>query len=217
MMIIFYSLFLFFLPFSNSVIYGGPLRSEYQLVQYHAHFGMSDDCKGCEHVVDNRFYPGEIHFVHFNTNYKTVAEALNHDDGLAVIGFFLKVGPGGESAKAFQETTEFFRLCRFKGHEVDLPQSCSKILEMYPTKDLSRYWTYRGSLTGPPLSEAVVWLMMEEPMEITAQQMAALRDLHHLDTFENTVANYREVQPLNGRTLKMSFLANDPDGTPCSE
>ena len=33
----------------------------------------------------------QIHFVHRNTKYETMGEALKHGDGLAVLGVFFKV------------------------------------------------------------------------------------------------------------------------------
>ena len=36
-------------------------------------------------------YLFQIHFVHYNPNYANISVALGHDDGLMVMGFFLKV------------------------------------------------------------------------------------------------------------------------------
>jgi carbonic anhydrase len=67
------------------------LRDRYQLDQVHAHWGETD-AEGSEHLLDGQQFCGEMHFVHWNqTKYEDVNQALNHDDGLSVIGIFYKV------------------------------------------------------------------------------------------------------------------------------
>uniref|UniRef100_A0A1I7WQ59 Carbonic anhydrase n=1 Tax=Heterorhabditis bacteriophora TaxID=37862 RepID=A0A1I7WQ59_HETBA len=63
----------------------------YRLIQFHAHWGPTSDC-GSEHTLDGKSYPAEIHFVFWNTIYKTYDNAITHSDGLAVVGVFLKEG-----------------------------------------------------------------------------------------------------------------------------
>jgi carbonic anhydrase len=53
---------------------------------------------------------------------------------------------------------------------------------------------YSGSLTTPPCTEGVNWLLMTIPVELSAQQLTALDSL-----FET--GNNRPVQPINDRTL----------------
>jgi hypothetical protein len=36
-------------------------------------------------------YPAELHIVHYNTKYGSIADAVTRSDGLAVLGIFLKV------------------------------------------------------------------------------------------------------------------------------
>lgn len=71
-------------------IVGGTLRGKYEAVNVHFHWG-SPNSKGAEHVIDGVRYDVEMHIVHKNTRYNTVAEASMHSDGLAVLGIFLKI------------------------------------------------------------------------------------------------------------------------------
>ena len=43
---------------------GGGLDGEYELGQFHAHWG-DDDCRGSEHTVDGKMYPAEVSICHF--------------------------------------------------------------------------------------------------------------------------------------------------------
>jgi carbonic anhydrase len=62
-------------------------------------------------------------------------------------------------------------------------------------KDLSHY-AYSGSLTMPPCSEVVRWLVLRRPLTLSIPQIEAFRAL-----FDH---NYRPVQPLNGRAVQGS-------------
>ncbi len=55
------------------------------------------------------------------------------------------------------------------------------------------HFAYDGSLTTPPCSEGVRWLLLETPIELGAGQLAALRAAH--------AGNSRPVQPRNVRDV----------------
>ena len=56
------------------------------------------------------------------------------------------------------------------------------------------YYRFSGSLTTPPCTEGVRWLVLQSPVEASKEQIAA---------FEHAVGhhNNRPVQPLNGRLV----------------
>jgi carbonic anhydrase len=58
------------------------------------------------------------------------------------------------------------------------------------------YFAYDGSLTAPPCTEGVRWIVMQQPLEASAAQLAQLRALFP--------ANARPVQPLHGRDVTSS-------------
>lgn len=59
-----------------------------------------------------------------------------------------------------------------------------------------RYWTYIGSLTTPPCSEGVLWMVLKEPLVLPAAQIAVLARLYP--------NNARPVQAVAGRLIKES-------------
>jgi carbonic anhydrase len=59
------------------------------------------------------------------------------------------------------------------------------------------YFTYMGSLTTPPCTEGVLWLVMKQPMQATPAQMALFSRLYPL--------NARPVQSSFGRVIKESY------------
>ena len=66
--------------------------------------------------------------------------------------------------------------------------------ELLPTR--RDYYTYMGSMTEPPCSEGVLWMVMKQPVQASAAQMALFSRLYPL--------NARPIQPTNGRIIKES-------------
>ena len=71
-------------------ITGGIMIGKYEAEGVHFHWG-SNRSKGSEHVIDNRRFDVEMHMVHKNAKYNTVAEATQHKDGIAVLGIMFKI------------------------------------------------------------------------------------------------------------------------------
>jgi carbonic anhydrase len=71
---------------------GGPLGNpQYQLSNIHFHWG-SVSSQGSEHTLEGKRYPMEVHMVHIKQEYGNLSNALEHEDGLAVLGFFMEIG-----------------------------------------------------------------------------------------------------------------------------
>ena len=59
-----------------------------------------------------------------------------------------------------------------------------------------RYFTYMGSLTTPPCSEGVLWLVLQQPMPVAAEQVNVFSRLYPM--------NARPIQQASGRLIKQS-------------
>lgn len=62
--------------------------------------------------------------------------------------------------------------------------------------DNRRYFTFMGSLTTPPCTEDVLWLVLMQPQDISLEQLAIFQRLYP--------PNARPVQPSYGRIVKQS-------------
>lgn len=58
------------------------------------------------------------------------------------------------------------------------------------------HFAYDGALTAPPCAEGVLWLVLKQPLQASAEQLAQLGRLFP--------ANARAVQPLWGRVISES-------------
>ncbi|NSY41585.1 carbonic anhydrase [Leisingera sp. ANG59] len=142
----------------------------YDLLQFHFHHQS-------EHTVDGEHYPMEAHFVHKSA-----------DGDLLVLGVFLEEGQENEvlapiwaAAPASKGSARVSATI----HPQDLlPQS-------------SKHFTYAGSLTTPPCSEIVTWVVYEEIVPASDQQIAEFAEI-----FPH---NNRPLQQLNRRRLLQGF------------
>jgi carbonic anhydrase len=55
------------------------------------------------------------------------------------------------------------------GQKADLKETIDH-MALFPT-NTTDYWTYQGSLTMPPCSECVRWVVFKQPIQISAQQV----------------------------------------------
>ena len=147
------------------------LGKSYQLIQFHFH-------RPSEEMVEGKAFDMVVHMVH------------RADDGkLAVVAVLLENG----AENPFVQTV-WNNLPLEKSSEVAPPA-----LTLDPTQLLPKnrnYYTYMGSLTTPPCSEDVLWLVLKQPQQISPEQQAIFARLYR--------NNARPVQPGSGRLIKES-------------
>ncbi|XP_059489824.1 carbonic anhydrase 2-like [Neocloeon triangulifer] len=180
-------------------ICGGPLTSEYVLAQVHFHWGNSPR-KGSEHSLNTHYYGMEAHLVHYNKKYGSVEAAAGHSDGLAVVGIFFKSSRGNNPelngiVTELEKIIEGDSSTRIDGDSMEW-------LEAY--EDKQNYYTYSGSLTTPPCSEIVTWIVMKDTVVIGERQ---IEEFKKLESHEGKItSNIRPVKELRGRPLFQSTL-----------
>lgn len=150
----------------SAIVYNG---ITYELLQFHFH-------SPSEHTIDGVSAPLEIHFVHQDPN----------SGALAVVGILLSEGEDDNEAYA----AVFDHLPA----QVGAPEAAGEPIALAALLPEARaYYTYQGSLTTPPCSEIVRWLLLDTPVELSAGQIAAFTAIYD--------ANARPVQPLGRRDL----------------
>ncbi|KAM7539125.1 hypothetical protein Aperf_G00000053516 [Anoplocephala perfoliata] len=174
-----------------SKVEGGPLKSKYNLVQFHFHWGHYDGW-GSEHQVDGQSYPAELHLVFLNENYKTVDQASGDSEGICVIGVLINVSQ--VECQAISPLVTALKSSK-PGSEVQISKEID-ISTLIPST--SHYFTYEGSLTTPPCFECVRWIVCAEPLNISKDQLATLRSTHSCKKC-NTDENFRTPLPLGKR------------------
>ena len=149
----------------NTIVVDG---HAFELKQYHFHAPS-------EHHINGKSYPMEAHLVH-----------ADKDGNLAVIAVMFVEGPANASlAQAWthmpEKADDAHRLSASVGAEGMLPANRA-------------YYRYNGSLTTPPCSEGVRWLVMKEPVTASQAQIAQfVHVMHH--------PNNRPLQAVNARAV----------------
>jgi carbonic anhydrase len=152
------------IPEGSSIAFDG---ATYPLKQFHFHTPS-------EHTIDGRAEPMELHLVHIT------------DGGeIAVVGVMLAEG---EENVALQPV--FAAMPATAGPEVEVDGSID-LAALLPTVQTT--YRYSGSLTTPPCTEGVHWLVMTEPMTVSTTQIETFRAVFEM--------NARPVQPLDERTV----------------
>jgi carbonic anhydrase len=78
------------------------------------------------------------------------------------------------------------------GDRVAMPRELLDLNELLPADQ--RYYQFMGSLTTPPCTEGVLWLVLKQPVKISKLQYKLFSQLYP--------NNARPVQPVNGRAVR---------------
>lgn len=143
----------------------------YDLLQFHFHTPSEEKVNGKASAM-------VAHFVHRNAEGKLAVVAALIQPGKANAGFesILSHLP----ARAGETLT-------VEGLEIDLAA-------LLPAE--RRYYDFEGSLTTPPCSESVHWMVLTQPVTVSPDAIKRFRRLYS--------ANARPIQPLNGRVIRVS-------------
>lgn len=142
---------------------------EFELLQLHFH-------STSEHLINGVSYPMEVHLVH-----------QNEAGHLAVIGVMFEIGEENafvDSIWSQLGDAEVGEVLDVEDVEIDANGLLPNTLE---------YYRYNGSLTTPPCSEGVRWMVMKDGLEISAEQVEAFTALFG--------ENNRPVLPVNARVI----------------
>jgi carbonic anhydrase len=142
----------------------------YELVQFHFH-------RPSEERINGRGFEMVAHLLH-----------KDRDGKLAVVAVLIEAG---KDHKLIQTVWNNLPL---EKNEAVKALSNMDMSQLLPTR--RDYYTYMGSLTTPPCSEGVLWVVMKEAIEISAEQIDIFSRLYPM--------NARPLQKTSGRMIKES-------------
>ncbi|GFH40577.1 carbonic anhydrase family protein [Lactococcus insecticola] len=123
---------------------------------------------GAEHLVNGKRHAAEIHFA-----FESV------DINQLILTVFADIDP--------ENTDNSINDLLDTGHKL-VEFDINKLLPKQHT-----FWTYKGSMTTPPLNQTVTWLILETPIKISQSEKDLLQD--------KLRSNYRNVQDKLGREI----------------
>ena len=141
---------------------------EFELKQFHFHAPS-------ENHINGNSYPMEAHLVHADENGK-----------LAVIAVMFVEGPANQSI-----ANAWSHMSGKAGDRQSLSSAVSAEGILPSNRD---YYRFNGSLTTPPCSEGVWWLVMKETVTASKEQIEKFSQIMGYP-------NNRPIQPLNARPV----------------
>ena len=150
-------------------------QRSYRLRQFHFH-------DPSEHHIDGNVFPMEVHFVHEDAN--------GH---LLVVALLVKLGEKNSLLADLQQWVE----------QEEKPRALTNIKHPSNRLDLNvrdflphsiHHFSYHGSLTTPPCTQGVQWILLRTPTHLSQTQ---------LNWFSSRIGtNARPIQPLDGRQVE---------------
>ncbi|WP_431048405.1 carbonic anhydrase [Roseateles sp. L2-2] len=142
----------------------------YELQQFHFH-------RPSEERINGRQYDMVAHLVHKDAGGReaTVAVLLERGQDQALI----------------QTVWNYLPLERGDTYTAPVPIDLTQLLP----KDQG-YFSYMGSMTTPPCTEGVLWLVLRQPVQLSSQQISVFSHLYPM--------NARPLQAQSGRLIKES-------------
>ncbi len=129
-----------------------------------------------ENTINGKNFPLEMHLVH-----------LNKKNEIAVVAIMFEPGKDDELLTALWKNIP---LKAGESHKLDA--KALKAMEF--ESELTSYYRFNGSLTTPPCSEGVRWIVMKNTRHVSQAQVL---------TFQKALThpNNRPVQPMNARVI----------------
>lgn len=148
------------------LIYNG---TKYYLKQFHFHTPS-------ENKINGKDFPLEGHFVHADDNGKLLVLAVMFEEG--------------QENPQLQQIIAAVPNDANKTVDLKTPINIEKLL---PSNE--HYYDFEGSLTTPPCSESVRWIVLKNTLHVSKKQVESFNKIlkHH---------NNRPVQPLNNRVIE---------------
>ncbi len=141
-------------------------NTQYNLIQLHFHTPS-------ENMINDKQYPMEMHLVH-----------SDNKGNLLVVGVLFKEG---------LENDEIRGIISKSSTHVDYAERIKKVFIMDLLPKSKGYYAFYGSLTTPPCTENVQWIVLKEAVEASRDQIDILHSILH------NVA--RDIQPINKRVI----------------
>ena len=151
----------------NHITVGGRM---FELLQFHFH-------RPSEERINGRAYDMVAHLVHRDASGK-----------LAVVAVLIERG----GARKLVQTV--WNNMPLEKNETVTPAGAMDMNDILPAK--REYFTYMGSLTTPPCSEGVLWMVMRDPVTISQEQIDIFARLYQM--------NARPIQATAERLIKES-------------
>jgi carbonic anhydrase len=164
-----------FKPGSTCIVNG----KNYTSKQFHFHTPS-------EHLVDGQTFPMEMHIVN------TINDSSNQNKpSYLVVGVLFRMGAENKFLDEFLNKIPSEEGEKSALHTGDV--KLNDLLSQFTGNDIKSYFAYKGSLTTPPFTEGVQWVVLKHVVEASEDQ------IEKIEKMEGN--NARHVQAINDRIV----------------
>ncbi|XP_075690073.1 receptor-type tyrosine-protein phosphatase gamma [Rhinoderma darwinii] len=189
-------------------ISGAGLPGRFKAEKVEFHWGQSNASAGSEHSVNGRRFPVEMQIYSYNPDdFDSFGTAIMDKRLIAAMSVFFHATQKNNRAL----DPIIHGLKGVVHHEKETFLDPFILRDLLP-ESLGSFYRYTGSLTTPPCSEIVEWVVFSRPVQISYQQLEAFYSIFtteqqdHVKSVDYLRNNFRPKQPLNDRVVYKSAV-----------
>lgn len=187
---------------------GAGLPGRFKAEKMEFHWGQSDGSAGSEHSINGRRFPVEMQIYLYNSDdFDSLSAAIKERRIIAAMTIFFELGQ--KDNPAVDPIIQGLKGVVHHEKETNLK---SFILRDLLPSSVDSYYRYTGSLTTPPCSKVVEWIIFSRPVYVSQSQLEAFYNIltteqqDHVKSVEYLRNNFRPLQDLDNRKVFKSAV-----------
>uniref|UniRef100_A0A8C1XKX5 protein-tyrosine-phosphatase n=1 Tax=Cyprinus carpio TaxID=7962 RepID=A0A8C1XKX5_CYPCA len=187
---------------------GAGLPGRFKAEKVEFHWGSTNGSAGSEHSINGKRFPVEMQIYFYNSDdFDSLSTAIKERRIIAAMAVFFQVAKKDNIAAEPIITG----LKRVVHHEKETNLVPFILRDLLPST-LGSYYRYTGSLTTPPCSKVVEWIIFSRPVYLSYHQLEAFYSIFtteqqdHVKSVDYLRNNHRPTQDLDSRQIFKSAL-----------
>ncbi|KAM9859307.1 receptor-type tyrosine-protein phosphatase gamma [Aulostomus maculatus] len=187
---------------------GAGLPGRFKAEKIEFHWGQSNTSAGSEHSINGRKFPVEMQIYLYNSDdFDSLSTAIKERRIIAAMSVFFELGQ--KDNPAVEPIIQGLKGVVHHEKETNLR---SFILRDLLPSSVDTYYRYTGSLTTPPCSNVVEWIIFSRPVYLSYSQLEAFYSIltteqqDHVKSVEYLRNNFRPLQDLDDRKVFKSAV-----------
>uniref|UniRef100_A0A672I9N9 protein-tyrosine-phosphatase n=1 Tax=Salarias fasciatus TaxID=181472 RepID=A0A672I9N9_SALFA len=187
---------------------GAGLPGRFKAEKMEFHWGQSNGSAGSEHSINGRKFPVEMQIYLYNSDdFDSLSAAIKERRIIAAMAVFFELGQKDNPA-----VDPIIQGLKGVVHHEKETNLRSFILRDLLPSSVDSYYRYTGSLTTPPCSKVVEWIIFSRPVYVSHSQLEAFYSIFtteqqdHVKSVEYLRNNFRPLQDLDSRKVFKSAV-----------
>ncbi|CAJ1050651.1 receptor-type tyrosine-protein phosphatase gamma [Xyrichtys novacula] len=187
---------------------GAGLPGRFKAEKMEFHWGQSNGSAGSEHSINGRRFPVEMQIYLYNSDdFDSLGAAIKERRIIAAMAVFFELGQKDNPA-----VEPIIQGLKGVVHHEKETHLRSFILRDLLPSSVDSYYRYTGSLTTPPCSKVVEWIIFSRPVYLSHSQLEFFYHIFtteqqdHVKSVDYLRNNFRHLQDLDNRKVYKSAV-----------